>query len=122
MRQTLISKESWDRFLEQFGRQHRGWLTSIETVRADERTKVLATDTRLEDVSLESDERVQVTVTDKAQADEPIVHVIDKPARIFMEMTDDRKHAGLRVETVDNESHNLVFRAAAAPETLDGLA
>jgi hypothetical protein len=121
MQFDLISIERWSQFLEQFARQHRGWLISIETVRTDERTQVLAVDARMENVTLESDDRIEVAVTDKAGGDGPIMHVIAEPAHTFLKMTDDHKHAGLRVETANNELHHLIFRAAAAPETLNGL-
>jgi hypothetical protein len=135
MRQTEIPIEQWQTFCDQFSRQHHSWIVNVSV--SDSNTAVIA------EIGAEEAERrmrpLSRAVVFDAIAIEPhychnavsilvgappgeVAHLIDNPRRLFFRHTEEGAHEGLVVESGSGQTALLRFRAAALPETLDGLA
>ena len=129
MRETRISPPQWGAFLEQFSRQHRGWLVSISEIP----TRVMETDPQTEgNVEVENAALSRVVCrTLGTQVDVKIdieqgarseTRPVDGVIEIRSLKTDDGADAGLRIDRADGCTMKLRFRASGVPEELDGLA
>jgi len=118
-----IARAEWAAFLDTFSRQHEGWLTTIEVV-----TSGLGVHREVRDKPLtgviedrKRGDAASITVSAGERPEDHVTHVIERPARVAMELTKQGAHKGLRIESENGEMTLVLFRAPALPETLDGM-
>jgi len=62
-----------------------------------------------------------ISISAGERPEDHVTHVISRPSRVALELTDEGAHKGLRIESEDGETSLVLFRSPALPETLDGL-
>jgi hypothetical protein len=118
-----IPRTEWAPFLDAFSRQHEGWLTTIEVV-----TTGLGAHREVRDKPLTgiTEDRIRgdaasIAVSAGERPEDHVTHVIERPSRVALELTEEGAHKGLRIESESGEMTLVLFRAPALPETLDGV-
>ena len=118
-----IPRTEWTPFLDAFSRQHEGWLTTIEVV-----TSGLGAHREVRDKPLtgitedrKRGDAASVTVSAGERPEDHVTHVIERPSRVALELTEEGAHKGLRIEAENGEMTLVLFRAPALPETVDGM-
>jgi hypothetical protein len=119
-----IPRAEWGPFLDAFSRQHEGWLTTIEVV-----TSGLGAHREVRDkplVGISQDRKrgdaASIAVSAGERPEDHVTHVIERPSRVALELTEEGAHKGLRIESDSGEMTLVLFRAPALPETVDGMA
>ena len=116
-----ISRSRWFGFLDQFGRQHRRWLVTLEREHPDGQSYMLAHEVPLEGIVLTGEGVVEAELGGRKKAG-PQKERVRNPERILLASRSDGAHEGLRIEQTDGGVTTLRFRATARPEQIDGLA
>ena len=118
-----IPRTEWAPFLDAFSRQHEGWLTTIEVV-----TSGLGAHREVRDKPLtgitedrKRGDAASVTVSAGERPEDHVTHVIERPSRVALELTEEGAHKGLRIESESGEMTLVLFRTPALPETVDGM-
>jgi hypothetical protein len=119
-----IPPGEWQVFLEEFSRQHRAWLTSVDRLGpgTDRHTEVL--DRPLGWVTTDKVDRGIVGIQISFQQDSPAsdaVHV-DAPTRLRVEETPEGLTRALVIEDEHGERTRVRLRVPAPPGLLDGVA
>jgi hypothetical protein len=118
-----IPRTEWAPFLDAFSRQHEGWLTTIEVV-----TSGLGAHREVRDKPLtgitedrKRGDAASISVSAGERPEDHVTHVIERPSRVALELTEEGAHKGLRIESESGEMTLVLFRAPALPETVDGM-
>jgi hypothetical protein len=118
-----IPRIGWAPFLDAFSRQHEGWLTTIEVV-----TSGLGAHREVRDKPLtgitedrKRGDAASISVSAGERPEDHVTHVIERPSRVALELTEEGAHKGLRIESENGEMTLVLFRAPALPETVDGI-
>ena len=117
-----IPREAWVHHLNEFTTIHEGWLVSLDVLGPEIGAQPEIHNLPLLGVSADRashDGTVAVSVA--RSATEHFTHVIHAVARIYLERTNDGADAALQIESVDGTKTIVRFRAAALPETVDGI-
>jgi hypothetical protein len=129
MIQTEIPRVQWAEFCGLFSGQHRGWLLTVGRTDAPATdwptglsTRVLAHDLPFREIAVrESGQSCELTILAGPQP-EHFAYLVREPRQFSFEQEDDGTHAGLSIEQDDGRVIELRFRAAAHPESLNGIA
>jgi hypothetical protein len=116
-----IPKEDWLQFCDMFSRQHEGWRGRVELV-DDDHTEFLGRE-ELPLVGVTADVKTKkgpIAIILANNADH-ITHLVPEPITLIRRQTDDGADEGLAIESANGSTTLLRFRAAAVPETLDGV-
>jgi len=118
-----IPRTEWAPFLDAFSRQHEGWLTTIEVVTSGLGAHREVRDKPLTGISEDRKrgDAASVTVSAGERPEDHVTHVIERPSRVALELTEEGAHKGLRIESESGEMTLVLFRAPALPETVDGM-
>jgi Family of unknown function (DUF5335) len=125
MRAQEVPAVEWAPFLEQFGRDHRGWLATVERAQ------------RGRSPEIEVRERPLIAIVSESRADRVVdiqfhfhpdlqptdqIHV-SSPRAVYVELNDDGAAQGMEIENARGERVHVRFRGAL-PEGLlmDGVA
>ena len=107
MRTTEIPRDQWMQALDQFSKEHQGWIITMELVGVDVGDQIPATNLPLVGVSADvkdGENRISIMVGDSPDAH--VTHVVDSPKRVWIEKSDDPRHDAIAVE--DNEGHKII--------------
>jgi hypothetical protein len=123
MQTKQIPKSEWPAFLDQFSRQHEGWLVKLEIFNPEFGAQVEETGLALEGLTDEWDEVAGNTIMIMAgnEPDDHITHSISHPTEVSLEQTDEGADAALSIKSADGTTALLSFRAAVLPETVDAV-
>jgi hypothetical protein len=121
MRTVEIARSDWSEALEEFSKIHEGWLISLDILSPDIGAQPEVSDLALIGATLDAPDGATLTVAAGRSADDHVRHPIQAPRRIWIERTDAGADAALGIESADGTKTILRFRAAALPETLDGI-
>lgn len=110
-----IEQTQWEPFLTSFGRQHNGWLVSVECSDGD--ASQGSTTGRLREVKLE-DGGVQRVVLTLTEGDAELA--VQSPTRISLDEDTEGAHRSLSIEGESGQLR-LTFRVAIPPEMVDGI-
>ena len=122
METVEILREDWSHRLNEFTAIHEGWLVSLDILGAE-----LGAQPEIENLPLVgvSADRVNhdgtIVVSVALSRGEHFTHIIEAVTRIYLERTNDGADAALQIESADGTKAILRFRAAALPETVDGV-
>jgi hypothetical protein len=128
MNTRKISIDEWGRFCDTFSREHHGWLVSVAVTDAipDDAgelrpAKMLAQNLPLQEVrEAQTDSEAEIMIT-VGEGVEETSFLVENVAELY-ENTEADKDIGMRIDSINNSTTVLQFRAAAEPEELDGLA
>ena len=125
MRAQEVPPVEWGTFLEQFGRDHRGWLATVER------------EQRSGSPEIEVRERPLIAIVSERHADRVVdIHIhfhpdlqptdqihVSSPKAVYVELNDDGAAQGVEIENARGERVHVRFRGAL-PEGLlmDGVA
>src|SRR5262245_50494323 len=116
---------TWPMFLEQFGREHRAWLATIERQRIGEaeRPQVKVVEQPLASVipEIRSDQVVGIDIQFLRESDASPIH-IQLPMCVRIEETAQGVTSGLEIDDESGSRTRISFHAAQPPEALDGVA
>jgi hypothetical protein len=116
-----IPSRNWVLFLDSFSRQHEGWLASILETHGQEKI-VGVVDSKLQGITLSRpDEKWRLHISLLRSDGKPVVHSVPDPLRLIFKRDASGAHQGLEITSGDGRVTVLRFRAAARPETLDGV-
>jgi hypothetical protein len=118
-----IPRAEWGPFLDAFSRQHEGWLTTIEVVTSGLGAHREVRDKPLTGISEDRKrgDAASISVSAGERPEDHVTHVIERPSRVALELTEEGAHKGLRIESENGEMTLVLFRAPALPETVDGM-
>jgi hypothetical protein len=132
MNDIRIPENEWQAFCESFTRQHHGWLVSVCQVDTRDVEQTTAPPARAPEQLFSgsrplqelregrTDDLTEVMVTVGEGSDETSFLIQDAVA--LYNRKSGAAHLGLRVDSGNGTTTLIEFRAAAQPETLDGLA
>ena len=123
MQTKQIPKSEWPAFLDQFSRQHEGWLVKLEIFNPEFGAQVEETGLALEGLTDEWDEVKgnTIMITAGNEPDDHVTHSISHPTEVSLEQTDEGADAALSIKSADGTTALLSFRAAVLPETVDAM-
>jgi hypothetical protein len=114
----------WSEFLDQFSREHRAWLATVDRIRPGTPDHIEAVERPLGSVIPQIDgERIawiEIRFQRDSHASEPIQ--IHAPNRVRVDETAEGVARSLEIVDEDGECTRIRFRAAPLPEMLDGIA
>jgi hypothetical protein len=110
-----IPVPEWDPFLDQFSREHRAWLASVDRAHPGAPSHVEVGERPLR--SIETDAVTGIEI----RFQEGTVRV-EAPKTLRVDETDEGAARGLEIEDWSGECVRLRFRVAEPPGALDGLA
>ena len=117
-----IPREAWVHRLNEFTTIHEGWLVSLDVLGPEIGAQPEIDNLPLPGVSADRvDHDGTIAVSVARSATEHFAHIIHAVTRIYIERTDDGADAALQIESVDGTKTIVRFRAAALPETVDGI-
>ena len=117
-----IKREEWTDFFDEFSRRHEGWLVTIELLDPKLGDQIEVENQALRGIVAERrrDPEVIEIFTENREK-QSTTHVVEKPARVWIEESAEGAEAALEIESQDGPKTLLQFRSAALPETVDGV-
>jgi len=119
-----IPFEEWPPFLEQFSRDHRAWLATVERVCAGAPSQVIVLEKPLGAVRPEIGARrlpgIGIHFQEDSRASGELY--VNSPMRLLVDETEEGATRALEIETRRGELMRIRFRVAAPHEMLDGIA
>ncbi|HEX9302915.1 MAG TPA: DUF5335 family protein [Thermoanaerobaculia bacterium] len=116
-----IPREEWPEFFEEFTRRHEGWLVTVENF-GDLGAQVEEHERPLKGIFAEGKkETPAVEILTGATLDETFTHAVAHPTRVRVEETPEGAESALEIQSRDEGTTLVRFRAAALPETVDGV-
>lgn len=122
MRTVEIPREAWAQTLNEFTAIHEGWLVSLDVL-----DPAIGAQPEIDNLPLlgVSADRVDrggtIMISAACSVGEHITHTIHGATRLYIERREDGADVALQIESADGVKTILRFRAAALPETLDGV-
>ncbi len=126
-----IPREQWGEFCGAFGRQHHGWLVSVRRLntqqflygetRAAAQERILVRDQPLQQLREKRKDDTVALELAVGEGDEATSVLVEDVSSLYR-LRVDEAHKGVRIDSHDGTTTLIEFRAAAQPETLDGLA
>ena len=121
MRNRQVPRAEWVRFFDGFSRRHEGWLATVRVIDPKIGAQVEARDLPLEGIEVGSGSSATLSILLGRRPDSNIEHPVEDPRQVWVEVTDAGAEAALEIESTGGRKTILEFRAAALPETVDGL-
>jgi hypothetical protein len=118
-----IPRSEWPAVLEEFSREHRAWLATVEHIDSVGSRHIEAAERPLNSVTPEMASRRVVGIDIQFQADSEgsdVIHV-DTPTHVRMDRTDTGTARGLEIQDRRGGCTRIRFRAIPLPEALDGI-
>jgi Family of unknown function (DUF5335) len=119
-----IPVDEWAEFLDQFSREHRAWLASVERAHPGSVSHFEARERPLGAVvpriSARRVTEIEIRFQEDVRAHGPIR--IERPTSVRVDETAEGVARGLDIVDEAGECTRVRFRAAPLPETLDGIA
>jgi hypothetical protein len=114
-----IPRGSWTPFLDSFSRQHELWRVSMEIVNSGSEAHALIRESPLIGISTAGSD-VSIIWRDPDSV-ETNTRVIENPAHIWLEQTENGAHKALLIESLEGVRTVLSFRSAVLPEMMNGI-
>jgi hypothetical protein len=119
-----IAPADWPSFLEQFSREHRAWLATLERVSEGGSRQAELVNRKLDSVTATASgpHAISIMVRFGTEKEPAEVVKVDAPAALRVDETRDGAARGLEIEDDRGECTRLTFRVASPPGLLDGVA
>jgi Family of unknown function (DUF5335) len=117
-----IPNAEWNTFLDNFSRQHEGWLATLEVLGLDIGAQQEARDLPLEGITATTDDQSPTIAISLGKGpDNHVTHAITEPTRVWLEETPEGAAAALEIESADEVKTLLRFRSPMPAEMVDGV-
>ena len=120
MQTVEIRRETWSQALAEFSAVHEGWLISVDILGSVLGAQHQINDLPLVGVVTEPQNGGCVTIAVAMSRIDQTTHLVQSPARIWIERTDAGADVALQIEATDGTRTIVRFRTPALPETVDG--
>jgi hypothetical protein len=119
-----IPPSEWPTALEEFSREHRAWLATVERIDPNGSRHVEALQRPLDGVTAELAARRVVAIAIELQPDARggTVIQVETPMHVRMDQAEAGPARGLEIEDQQGERMRIRFRAVPVPDALDGIA
>ena len=121
MQTVEIPRNAWAQALNAFSAIHEGWLVSLDMLAPDLGAQPELRNVPLLGIVAEPSHGGAISICAAQSPVEHITHTIYSPTRVRIERTDEGADVALQIESADGTQAILRFRAAALPETVDGV-
>ena len=115
-----IKREEWTDFFDEFSRRHEGWLVTIELLDPKLGDQIEVENQALRGIVAERRDPEVIEIFTENREKQSTTHVVEKPARVWIEESAEGAEAALEIESQDGPKTLLQFRSAALPQTVDG--
>ena len=116
-----IHPARWAAFLDAFGRQHRGWLVSVEVSNAAG-AQMEVRERPFQGVSVDDGGQRRSAFIDTGDREGGfLTFAVPSATRILFLRTSSGAHRGLSITSSDGSVTTIRFRSPAFPEMLDGI-
>lgn len=119
MRTVKIPREAWAQTLKEFTAIHEGWLVSLDILGPEIGAQLEINNLPLRAVSADLGDDIVISAV--PSVGEHITHTIHAATHVHIERREDGADVALQIESADGTKTILRFRAAALPETVDGV-
>ena len=116
-----IPANEWPAFLDSFSRQHEGWLASL-SVEQGSKISLFASMCSVQKIAMDGAQEKRSVNISVVEGGKERIHSVPEPSRLTFKRDSAGAHEGLEIASKDGSVTILRFRAAARPETLDGVA
>jgi len=116
-----IPPGEWKEFFDEFTRRHEGWLVTVENF-GELGAQVAAHERPLKGIFAEGrtgSPAIEILTGDSP--DETLTHVVAHPSRVRVEETAEGAESAVEIQSRDEGTTLIRFRATALPETVDGV-
>jgi hypothetical protein len=116
-----IARDQWVRVLDDFSKQHAGWIVTLEVVGATIGDQEEATGLPLVGIGADvkdGESRIEVMLGGTPEAH--VTRIIDGPKRVWLERADEPAHDAVAVESKDGTTTIVRFQHVP-PEAVDRL-
>jgi hypothetical protein len=116
---TEIPRKQWSKFLEEFTKDHQGWLTTVEKHGADSGALTEAVELPLEGIMLNLKGRQEALSLVVGKKDLPhghLLHSIETVSEIKLEESSPDADKALHVRSTDGRTTIVRFRRVVTPE------
>ena len=110
-----IPVPEWDPFLDQFSREHRAWLASVDRAHPGAPSHLEVGERPLRSIETDAVTGIEIRFQDGSVR-------VEAPKALRVDETDEGAARGLEIEDWSGERVRLRLRIAAPPGALDGLA
>jgi hypothetical protein len=110
-----IPVAQWDPFLDEFSREHRAWLASVERAHPGAPAHLEVGERALRSIETDAVTGIEIRFQDGTVR-------VEAPKTLRVDETDEGAARGLEIEDWSGERVRLRFRVAEPPGALDGLA
>jgi hypothetical protein len=119
-----IPPDEWPRFLQDFSREHRAWLVTVDRCLPDIYDRAQAVQRPLDSVTADvsAGRVVRIEIRLQSDADSVGAVAVKEPTKLRVDETDEGMARGLEIDDARGECTRLRFRATMRPDALDGLA
>lgn len=123
MRVREIPRGEWRTFLDQFSREHRAWLASVDRLGHDATRRVEVIERPLGAVTASQTQHgvnIEIAFQQDSHAGDTVR--IEDPATLRVDETEQGAPQSLEIEDEHGDRTRIVLRVAAPPGMLDGVA
>jgi len=116
-----ITRDKWVRVLDDFSKQHEGWIVTLEVVGATIGDQEEAFGLPLVGIGADvkdGESRIEVMLGGRPEAH--VTRIIDGPKRVWLERADEPAHDAVAVESEDGTTTIVRFQHVL-PEAVDRL-
>lgn len=118
MGSTEIPREKWVGFFDEFSKQRKGWVVTVEVLGADLGDQEEANGLPLVGISADvRDRENRITIMVGDRPDAHLTRIINNPKRVWVKMPEEAAHEALEVEDEDGTRTLVSFRHILAEET-----
>jgi hypothetical protein len=120
MRTQDIPRKDWKPFFDGFSRQHARWLASVDVTGADLGAQHEVHDYPLAGITTDAPVGDAVHLH-FSRGREHVTHIVDHVTHVRLEQTEDGADVALQLESADERTTLVWFRAVALAEHVDAV-
>jgi uncharacterized protein DUF5335 len=124
MQTKQIPKSDWPQFLDNFSREHEGWVVNLEIFGSQIGAQMAETGLILEGLTDDWDqvEGNRIMISAGNEPDDHITHSIIHPTEVSVEKTDEGADTALSIKSADGTTALLTFSAQILPHGVRAIA
>jgi hypothetical protein len=121
MRNRLIPRTEWSRFLEEFSRCHEDWLVTVRILSPSLGSQVESSGLPLEGIVADAGGHGPISIHLGRSPGQNVEHEIPDPKQVWVEFSAAGAEEALEIESEDGTKTIVEFRSAPLPLEVDGL-
>jgi|SRR5215813_5155012 len=106
-----VPRERWIKFLDEFSKEHQGWIATVEVIGPDIGDQEEAAGLPLVGMSADlKDRENRIEVTVGGRPDAHLTHTIDNPQTVELKPAEEAGHEAIEVKSDDGTITLVTFR------------